>query len=112
MRVRRSDTSDTGLTLTELMIAMSIFMAVLTLFATAIVNFTSAATKTVQISDQGTDARSVYNLFDRLVRSAEAINRPQRTGNNVYVEWLTTVTSPELCTQWVFRIDTNTLAVR
>ncbi|GLY16837.1 prepilin-type N-terminal cleavage/methylation domain-containing protein [Kineosporia rhizophila] len=108
MRARGED----GLTLIEMIVAMTIFGAVLGMFVTVVANFTAMTTKTVNLADQSADARVVYNLFDRSVRSASAVNRPQRTGNNWYVEWLSTVTDPELCTQWVLRTDTDTLALR
>jgi type II secretory pathway pseudopilin PulG len=110
--MRTAARREEGFTLIELTIAMSVFMVVLVLFAAAIGQFTSATTRTVQLADQGNEARTVYNLFDRSVRIAAAVNRPQKVGNNWYVEWLTSVTTPNLCTQWVLRTDTHTLALR
>lgn len=103
---------DAGLTLTEMTVAMSVFGAVLALFIGSMSTFIGLATRTVTITSQDSDAQAVYNLFDRSVRSATSINRPQRVGNNWYVEWLGSASSPSLCTQWVLRTDTATLAVR
>jgi prepilin-type N-terminal cleavage/methylation domain-containing protein len=103
---------DSGFSLIELIVAMSIFGALLVLFATTILNFTTATTRTVQTSDQGSEARDVFNLFDRQVRSASAINRPVEVGTNWYVEFRTDALPPSTCTQWVLRTATHTLATR
>jgi prepilin-type N-terminal cleavage/methylation domain-containing protein len=106
------ESGQAGFTVTELVVAMSIFAVLLAIFGAAIVSFTSATTRTLQTSDQATEARNAFNLFDRQVRSAAAVNRPQLVGANWYVEYRNEAAIPSVCTQWVLRTGTSTLAVR
>ena len=107
-----SRAQDSGYTMVELVVAMGIFSVLLAVFAVTIENFTRATIVSVQTSDQSTQARTIFNLFDKQVRSSSAINRPVLVGGNWYVEFRTDAISPSTCTQWVLRTSTQTLAVR
>jgi len=91
---------------------MTVFGAVLAMFVGSLSAFMGMSARTVTISTQDNDARAIYTRFDRSVRTATSVNRPQRVGNNWYVEWLTAASATSLCTQWVLRTDSATLAVR
>ncbi len=106
----RSD--DSGFTLVEMLFAMGIFGVLLAIFSTAITDFSASTVRTFQTSDQSTQARIVFDLFDKQVRAASAINRPALIGNNWYVEFRSEAIPPSMCTQWVLRTDTGELAVR
>ena len=110
-RVLEGD-AQAGFSLVELIVAMSIFAVILAIFGITIVNFSNATARTAATSDQATTARTVYNLFDKQVRSADAVNRPGWAGTNYYVEYENTTASPTVCTQWVVRTATATLATR
>ncbi len=101
-----------GFSLVELVVAMSIFAVILGIFAVTIVNFSNATTRTVATSDQTSTARTVYDLLDKQVRQADAIGRPALVGTNWYVEYRDSTVNPAICTQWVVRTATGTLAMR
>jgi prepilin-type N-terminal cleavage/methylation domain-containing protein len=113
-RQRRAVAGDrqSGFSLVELIVAMSIFAVILAIFGITLVNFSSATARTAATSDQSTTARTVYNLFDKQVRAADAINRPVLVGTNYYLEFENTTVNPGICIQWVDRTATNTLAYR
>jgi prepilin-type N-terminal cleavage/methylation domain-containing protein len=101
-----------GFSLVELIVAMSIFAVILSIFGLTIVNFSNATARTIATSDQSTTSRTVYNLLDKQVRAADAINRPVLVGTNYYLEFRNSTVSPPICVQWVDRTATSTLAVR
>jgi prepilin-type N-terminal cleavage/methylation domain-containing protein len=110
--VDRAD--DSGFTLVEFMVAMGVFAILLAIFATAIQSFSKSTVRSVQTSDQTTESRVVLDRFDKTLRSAAAITRPGLglSGLNWYVEYRNDAVSPSICTQWVLRTDTDTLAER
>lgn len=103
---------DSGFTLVELIVAMSIFAALLAIFGVAVQSFSKSTVRTLQTSDQSTQARVVYSRFDKQVRSAYAISVPGLVGVKWYVEYLDTTVDPNVCTQWVLRTDTHVLETR
>ena len=63
---------DSGFTLVEMIVAMGIFAVLLAIFATAVQSFSATTVRTLRTSDQSTQARIVFNLFDKQVRAASA----------------------------------------
>lgn len=102
-RVR--DSKDKGLTLTELIVAMGIFVAVLAVFGAAIVSMSQTTVRAQATSDTTTDVRTVFQRLDKEVRYANAINLPGVSGGDHYVEYLVPVSTGNaqpLCVQWRF----------
>lgn len=104
--------ADGGFTLVEMLFAMMIFVVLMSVFAAGISDFSRSTVRTMQTSDQTTQSRVIFNLLDRQVRSAAAINRPVQVGTNWYLEYRNDSVIPSTCTQWVYRRATSTLAVR
>jgi prepilin-type N-terminal cleavage/methylation domain-containing protein len=103
---------DSGFTLVELLVAMGIFAVLLTVFGAAVQSFSRATVRTLQTSDQTTESRVIFDLLDKQLRSASAINPPTLIGTSWYVEYENDSLVPSTCTQWVLRTDTDTLATR
>jgi prepilin-type N-terminal cleavage/methylation domain-containing protein len=115
LRIRSRQSGDeSGFTLIELLVAMGIFSVLLGVFATSMASFSKSTVRTYRISDQSTQARTVFDLFDKQVRAASAITVPGQitASGNWYVEFLNDTTLPSTCIQWVLRMGTDTLAVR
>jgi prepilin-type N-terminal cleavage/methylation domain-containing protein len=110
----RGRTDDSGFTLVELLVAMGIFSVLLAVFAASMTSFSRSTVRTFRTSDQSSQSRTVFDLFDKQVRSASAITQPGlgTSGLNWYVEYLNDAVVPSKCTQWVLRTDTHTVAVR
>jgi len=112
MKTARSD--DSGFTLVEMIVAMGIFGILLAIFATAVQTFSASTVRTLRSSDQATQSRVAFDLFDKQVRAASAISKPGLglTGLNWYVEYQDDVDVPSTCTQWVLRTATGVLETR
>lgn len=110
----RATTGDDGFTLVEFIVAMGIFAGLLAIFATAVSSFASTTVRINRTADQSAHARTAFNLLDKQVRAATAINPPGANTANVnwYVEFQQVALLPNTCTQWVLRTDTHTLAMR
>ena len=113
MRVlrRRPTRGDDGMTLVELVVAMSIFTVVVVLFLSAVTSLSRTAVRTQNEADAAADLRRVYQQMDRQVRYADAVNYPGDVGERTYVELRTTATTElePYCHQW--RITPSTGAV-
>jgi prepilin-type N-terminal cleavage/methylation domain-containing protein len=109
---RRGD--DSGLTIVELLVAMGIFGVLLAIFSSAMMSLSKATVRTLQRSTQTSESRTIFDLFDKQVRSASAVNSAGlgTSGLNWYVEYKNEIAVPTTCTQWVLRTDTDTLAFR
>ncbi len=110
--VQRTRTDDSGFTLVEMIVAMGIFAVLLAIFATAVQSFSASTVRALRTSDQSTQARTVFNLFDKQLRAASAISTPALVGVNWYVEYLDSTAASSTCTQWVVRTDTDVIATR
>ena len=98
---------ESGMTLVELIVAVSIFAVFMSMLVATVIAFNRGATR-IQLTTQSTSgALAVFETFDRQVRYANAINFPG-TGSGssgaVYVEWRTPAGSASdgvvTCTQW------------
>jgi prepilin-type N-terminal cleavage/methylation domain-containing protein len=112
LREPRRSGDDEGFTLIEMIVAMSIFSVILAIFASAITDWTKDVVKTSRVSDQTSTGRVVFNLLDKQVPSAAAVNRPVLVGTDWYVEMETDATSPNTCIQWRMRTATHLLQWR
>lgn len=111
-RTRRRLQDDDGFTLVEMIVSMSIFSVILAIFALAVTDWTESVVRTSRISDQTTTGRKVFNLLDKQVPSASAVNRPVVVGTDHYFEMRNDATTPSTCTQWRLRTATNQLQWR
>ncbi len=97
---------DRGTTLIEVIVAMSIFSVIITIFGVAVTQWTQSIVRGDAIADQTSAARTAFDFLDRQVPAASAVNYPVLSGSSWYLEFRTDATSPSTCTQW--RLDTDT----
>lgn len=98
-----------GVTLTELIVALGVFTAVIAVFMAGVVTMTKNTARAVSVSDTGSVVRTVFQRMDKEVRYASAINRPGKGPSGAYyVEYLIQVVEggqPERCIQWRVSAD-------
>lgn len=116
---RRRTAEDEGFTLVEMIVAMGIFSIVLAVFGAGIVSMTHTTARVQATGETTNEARQAFNLLDKQVRYASALNAPARVGDTWYVEFLTDATgvtgaveNPSQCHQWRLRSSTDTLELR
>lgn len=85
---------------------MSIFTVVIAIFGVAMTQWTRSVVRNNAIADQTSAARVAFDLLDRQVPAASAINYPVLNGSSWYLEFRTDATTPSTCTQW--RLVTTT----
>src|SRR5690349_12465825 len=112
MTMKLPKRDDSGFTLVEMIVAMGIFAMLLAIFATAVQSFSKSTVRALRTSDQTTQARVVFDLFDKQVRAASAISIPALSGVDWYVEYLDETGAASTCTQWVVRTNTDIIAMR
>jgi len=112
--VRRDDS---GLTLTEMLVAMVIFSIVVAVAMAGTVIMTRSTVRADVVADSGDSLRTVFQRFDKQVRYAEAINFPGTgTSGARYVEFRVSekvsATHQPICTQWRWVPTTGQLQMR
>lgn len=112
--MRRAQPRDTGFTLTELLVAMSLFSILLAVFMAGIVQMTKDTVRVQNVSDAADEARRAFDRFNRQIRYASAVNRPVEVGSDWYLEFQTTATGTATaqCTQWRLVHSTQQLQLR
>jgi Tfp pilus assembly protein FimT len=102
---QRALRSESGLSLMELVVGltiMAIFMAIFTASVSMMYNTTS---KTEALSDTASQLSIAFNRLDTSVRYASAISTPGQSGGDWYVEWQSSYTGTDQCTQ--VRVDAS-----
>lgn len=101
----RRPTGDAGTTLLELVVGMTIMSIFLAVFTGAIVLMTSTVNKVEAISVANSQTNNAFLALDKTVRYASAITTigVSPTSNDWYVEFDSTNTSVDVCTQ--LRVD-------
>lgn len=106
---------DEGVTLVELLVAMTIFTTLLAIIMVAVVGLTRSAVRSTSVADTGQDARRAFTLLDKQVRYADAVNFPGAAGGAHWVEFRTppgTAVTTTTCTQWRYRPAAGRLETR
>lgn len=115
-RVRRvTDSGDSGMTLTELIVAMGIFTMVLVVSLAAVVTMSQTTVRAQVTSDTTSQIRTVFQRFDKELRYASEINSPGASSGDYYVEYLVPATvadSDSMCVQWRYETDADELQRR
>lgn len=115
-RLRRlRETRDSGMTLTELIVSMGIFTAVLMVFMAAVVSMSQTTVRAQVTSDAASQLRTVFQRLDKELRYASEINVPGISNGDMYVEYLvpvSTANAEELCVQWRLQPSTQELQRR
>jgi prepilin-type N-terminal cleavage/methylation domain-containing protein len=91
-------TADGGITLIEVVVAMSIMSVLMAAFTVGIVQMYRSANATGSLSTTQSQLNTVFLRLDDEIRYASAISDPS-AGPDFYVEYLTSNTTPARCTQ-------------
>lgn len=114
MRHRRQSPAaaaeDDGFTLVELLVAMSILIVVLGIFTGAFLTVATGVRKTNSLATAQAQARNAFQLLDRTLRYANAVNDPTSVSGSQYLEYelgdvSQTTALPQTCYQW--RVTSN-----
>lgn len=79
---------ESGVTLIELVVSMTIMAVMMTMFTTAVVQMYQVANKTESMSNAQAELNNVFLRLDRIVRYAAGISKVQKEGNRFYVGML------------------------
>ena len=112
MRPKRKDAS-AGFTLIELMVSMILLAVVSTTFLAAINAIFAGIHKQQGITDAADGNRRAFELLDKQVRYASAINTPGTASDgNYYVEYMWSKSTGSLdavtCSQWRLNLSSTT----
>lgn len=110
-RIRPGSSDDRGMTLVELLVAMSIFTVVVAVFLSGVVGLTRSTVRNSNEADVAADLRRVFAQVDRTVRYADAVNYPGTAASGAwYVEVRSSTQrgKPPVCTQWRWTPATTT----
>ncbi len=80
---------DSGVTLIELIVSMTIMAVVMTIFTSAALQMYRAANKTESLSNAQSELNNVFLRVDRIVRYASGISAVQQSGDKYYIGLLT-----------------------
>jgi prepilin-type N-terminal cleavage/methylation domain-containing protein len=106
---RTVPTGDAGVTLLEVVVAMSIMSMVMAAFTTGVIAMYRSANRTEAISTAQSQVATAFARLDRELRYATAISEPGTAGSDRYVEYLTITTSGvPTCNE--LRLDTTSRA--
>lgn len=113
----KSCSSDDGITLVEVMIAILVFTIFIAILLSSIIGITNASTRAQVIARSSSGVLNVFQSFDRQVRYADSINFPGTgTDGFRYVEFRTpsssAATGVTMCTQWRFEPSTGQIKSR
>lgn len=113
-RARRRVRSDSGVTLMELLVGMTIMTIFMSMFTASVVMMYRSTSKTQAIADTASQLSIAFNRLDKSVRYASAITQPGLgyDGKSWYVEWLTTYTGAGQCTQLRLNVANGQLQQR
>jgi prepilin-type N-terminal cleavage/methylation domain-containing protein len=88
---------DSGVTMIELVVSMTIMAVVMTIFTTAVLQMYQAAHKTESLSNAQSELNTVFLRMDRMVRYASGISDVKRSGTTYYVGVATVEADRPLC---------------
>jgi prepilin-type N-terminal cleavage/methylation domain-containing protein len=108
--------SDTGVTLVELLVAMSIFTVLMSIFMVSIARMTHQTVRVQNVGDATASMQRAFERLDRQVRYANAINRSAVSGGNYYLEFRTDAlarrAAADRCDQYRVNVAAGTLEWR
>lgn len=106
-RVRRAPRGDAGVSLLEVMVAMTLMMVFMAMFLSSIVQIFGAANRTEAVATAQGGANIAFARLDKELRYAAGISAPARVGGgDWYVEYLTINTGTPVCAE--LRLNTAT----
>jgi Tfp pilus assembly protein FimT len=97
---QRALRSESGLSLMELVVGLTIMAIFMVIFTASVSMMYNTTSKTEALSDTASQLSIAFNRLDTSVRYASAISTPgQSPGGDWYVEWQSTYTGTPQCTQ-------------
>lgn len=113
---QQRDGHDAGFTLPEVIVAMGLFVVLLSMVVAGIVQLNRVAMTARMDTQTASQTGVAFQAIDRSVRYAEAVNYPGTTSAGAYVEWRTGAASAPsgvaTCTQLRYSVADGTLAMR
>jgi type II secretory pathway pseudopilin PulG len=94
---------DSGITLLEVVVAMSIMTVFMAMFTAAIVQVYRVTNSVEAAATAQSQIHIAFQRLDLEIRYADGISTPGNVGADSYVEYLTTNTDTETCTQLRWR---------
>jgi prepilin-type N-terminal cleavage/methylation domain-containing protein len=91
--------AESGITLIEMVVAMSLMSILMSIFVTAVVQMYRTANHTEATSRTQSQVALAFMRLDREIRYAGGVTEPKGYGSDWYVEYLTTNVAEPLCTR-------------
>ena len=114
MSIGRRPARDDGTSLIELLVGMMLMLIFMGMFTAAVILMNQSANKVESVSLTSNQVNTAFLKLDRMVRYAAAISTPgtAAVSKDWYVEFRTTNTGAEVCTQLRFDIASAQLQQR
>jgi len=103
---------DSGITLIEVVVAMSIMTVVGAMFTASVLQLFRSANSSEAASTAQSQVNIAFLRLDKEIRYAAAISTPGSVGADSYVEFLTTYTGTPVCTELRLHVATEQLQRR
>jgi type II secretory pathway pseudopilin PulG len=103
---------DDGITLVEVVVAMSIMSIVMAMFTTAILQMYRSANRNESASTAQSQLHLAFQRLDKEIRYASGLSTPGLVGGDPYVEYLTVNTGTRACTELRLHLATGQLQRR
>lgn len=91
--------ADTGMTLIELMVSLTVMSVFMTIFTSGVIQMYRAANKDEAASTAQSQVNLAFLRLDKEIRYAAGLSAPDLVGADPYVEYLTTNTGAAVCTE-------------
>lgn len=109
---RRRPAGDAGVTMIDVVVAMTLLSIFMAMFTTGVVTMYRSANRNQAISAAQSQVGTVYLRLDKEIRYAAGISEPGPVGADSYVEYLTVFTGTPVCTQLRLDVDSGQLQRR
>ena len=97
---RHSEADDSGFTLLEVLIGMTILSIFLAIFGGSMINIFTSVNHTQQTADAQSQVNQLFETLDREVRYASGISQPGvNAGGDPVVEFVSSYTGTPVCTE-------------
>lgn len=107
---------ESGFTIVELLVAMAVFSIFIIILISSIIGVTRVSSRAQLLAQSSGSVLSAFQMFDRQIRYANAINFPGTSNGYRYIEFRTgadaTSDGQVLCTQWRFDPTKSVIQMR
>ena len=104
--------AESGFSMIETIMGMALMTIFMSLFTGAMLNMFGAANKVSTVNETASQLNIAFGRLDKQVRYAAAISPEGQSGGNWYVEYLTTNTGSNVCSQLKLNPTTQLLQER